>query len=60
MLCRDASDTEIFLISTAALAHMTFMDTIACEFLNQFSSAQIIIESCYLKNHNSIFIKDQV
>jgi hypothetical protein len=39
---------------------MTFMDSIACEFLNQFNSAQIIIENCYLKNHNSIFIKDQV
>jgi hypothetical protein len=39
---------------------MTFMDSIACEFLNQFNTAQIIIENCYLKNHSSIFIKDQV
>jgi hypothetical protein len=81
-LCRDASDTEIFLIATAALARknmimrselgfillfisfikkdMTFMDSIACEFLNQFNTSQIIIENCYLKNHSSIFIKDQV
>jgi hypothetical protein len=39
---------------------MTFMDSIACEFLNQFNTSQIIIENCYLKNHSSIFIKDQV
>lgn len=60
ILCRDASDTEVFLIGTAALAHMTFMDSIACEFLHTFGTARIIIENCFFKNHNSIFIKDQV
>jgi hypothetical protein len=60
VLCRDSSDIEIFLIGTAALANITFIDNIACEFLNQFSTAQVLIENCYLKNFDSIFVKDQV
>lgn len=32
----------------------------ACEYLNQFSTAQVLIENYYLKNYNSIFVKDQV
>lgn len=32
----------------------------ACEYLNQFSTAQVLIENYYLKSFNSIFIKDQL
>lgn len=60
VLCRDSSDIEIFLIGTAALANLTFIDNVACEHLNQFSTAQVLIENFYLKNYNSIFVKDQV
>ncbi len=60
VLCRDSTDIEIFLIGTAALANITFMDKMACEYLNQFSTAQVLIENYYLKSFNSIFIKDQL
>ena len=60
VLCRDSSDIEIFLIGLAALANITFVDNIACECFRQFSTAQVLIENYYLKNYNSIFVKDQV
>ncbi len=60
VLCRDSSDIEIFLIGTAALANITFLDKTASEFLNKFSTAQVLIENYYLKNYSSIFVKDQV
>ena len=60
VLCRDSSDIEIFLIGIAALANITFVDNIACECFRQFSTAQVLIENYYLKNYNSIFVKDQV
>ena len=60
VLCRDSSDIEIFLIGIAALANITFVDNITCECFRQFSTAQVLIENFYLKNYNSIFVKDQV
>ena len=60
VLCRDSSDIEIFLIGTAALANITFLDKMACEYLNKFGTAQVLIENYYLKSYNSIFVKDQV
>ena len=32
----------------------------ACEYLNRFGTAQVLIENYYLKNYTSIFVKDQV
>lgn len=60
VLCRDSSDIEIFLIGIAALANLTFVDNVSCECFRQFSTAQVLIENFYLKNYNSIFVKDQV
>jgi hypothetical protein len=60
VLCRDSSDIEIFLIGCAALANITFLDRQACEYLNQFSTTQVLIENYYLKSYCSIFIKDQL
>lgn len=51
---------EIFLIGIAALANLSFLDQPACEYLNQFSTMQVLIENFYLKSFNSIFVKDQV
>jgi hypothetical protein len=59
-LCRDSSDIEIFLIGTAALANLTFLEKEACDCLNKYGSVQVLIENYYLKNYNSIFVKDQV
>ncbi|ELT97127.1 hypothetical protein CAPTEDRAFT_182206 [Capitella teleta] len=59
-LCIEASSAEVFLLACAALANMTFMDSLACDFLAQYHTPRVLIEACTLKKAQTIFAKDQV
>lgn len=51
---------EIFLLSSAAIANITFMDSLGCEILAQYEAPRILIKACSTLIANSVFAKDQV
>ena len=60
VLCLEASSHDVFLLGSAALANITFMDSMACDFLIQHQTAKILIEACTLEKADTLFVKDQV
>ncbi len=60
VLCMEASSHDVFLLGSAALANITFMDSMACDFLIQHQKAKILIEACTLEKADTLFVKDQV
>ncbi|XP_060694498.1 protein inscuteable homolog [Hemiscyllium ocellatum] len=60
-LCKDASSSEVFLLASAALANITFFDSMACEILLQLNATKILIEACHdLRRVDTPYSKDQV
>ncbi|XP_013413958.1 protein inscuteable homolog isoform X1 [Lingula anatina] len=59
-LCMQTHSHEVFLLATAAIANITFMDSMACDSLMQFDAARIMIEACQVNKAESMFAKDQV
>ncbi|KAJ7411168.1 Protein inscuteable like protein [Willisornis vidua] len=45
-LCQEASSGEVFLLASAALANITFFDTMACEILLQLNAMKILLAAC--------------
>ena len=60
VLCVSADSHEVFLLGAAALANITFMDNMACDYLLQYNTARVLIESCQQEKAQSLFAKDQV
>ena len=50
----------MFLLGCAALANMTFMDTMACDMLLLYHTAKVLVDACGTTNADSLFAKDQV
>ncbi len=59
-MCVQASNHEVFLLSSAALANITFVDTLAFDYFIQYNTAALLIEACHLDKAGSVFAKDQV
>ena len=59
-LCQQASNHEVFLLACAALANMTLMDNMMCDFLIQFNTSRVLVEACVQHKAHSLFAKDQV
>ncbi|XP_048463177.1 protein inscuteable homolog [Rhincodon typus] len=60
-LCKDASSGEVFLLASAALANITFFDSMACEILLQLNATKILIEACRDPQRvDTPYSKDQV
>ncbi|XP_061466278.1 protein inscuteable homolog [Rhineura floridana] len=60
-LCQEATSGEVFLLASAALANITFFDTIACEMLLQLDAVNILIAACWDKQKvDSPYSRDQV
>ncbi|XP_070543128.1 protein inscuteable homolog isoform X3 [Ptychodera flava] len=59
-LSRDASNSDVFLVATAAIANVTFMDSMASDFLAQYNAASVLIQGCHKKKAPSLYAKDQV
>nr|APU50763.1 inscuteable-like protein 274 [Saccoglossus kowalevskii] len=59
-LTKDASNSDVFLVATAAIANVTFMDSMASEFLAQYNAASVLIQGCKRNKAPSLYAKDQV
>ncbi|XP_061185599.1 protein inscuteable homolog [Saccostrea echinata] len=59
-LCSSTKTEEIFLLSSAAIANMTFMDSSTCEILQKIQAPRILCSSCQSNIAKSLFSKDQV
>ncbi|KAL3881407.1 hypothetical protein ACJMK2_027852 [Sinanodonta woodiana] len=59
-LCYNTASHEIFLLSTAAISNITFMDSHTCEVLQQMSAPRHLIQCSNTRKAQSIFSKDQI
>ncbi|KAK0135742.1 Protein inscuteable [Merluccius polli] len=60
-LCETASCGEVFLLASAALANITFFDSMACEILLQLNALQILLQACNDRQRvDTPYSKDQV
>ncbi|XP_044126707.1 protein inscuteable homolog [Bufo gargarizans] len=60
-LCEEASNGEVCLLASAALANITFFDTIACEILLQMNAVKVLLSACSDKQRvNSSYARDQI
>uniref|UniRef100_A0A667X087 INSC spindle orientation adaptor protein n=1 Tax=Myripristis murdjan TaxID=586833 RepID=A0A667X087_9TELE len=60
-LCETASCGEVFLLASAALANITFFDSMACEILLQLNAIHILLEACKDRQRvDTPYSKDQV
>lgn len=60
-LCESASCGEVFLLASAALANITFFDSMACEILLQLNAIQILLQACRDRQRvDTPYSKDQV
>ncbi|XP_029614098.1 protein inscuteable homolog isoform X2 [Salmo trutta] len=60
-LCESASCGEVFLLASAALANITFFDSMACEILLQLNAIHILLQSCKDRQRvDTPYSKDQV
>jgi hypothetical protein len=59
-LCREAEHPDVFLLACAALANITSIDCLACDYLMQFNTVSTLIEACDNNMAPSVFAKDQV
>ncbi|KAB0391383.1 hypothetical protein E2I00_004944 [Balaenoptera physalus] len=60
-LCQEASSGEVFLLASAALANITFFDTMACEMLLQLKAIRVLLEACSDKQRvDTPYTRDQI
>uniref|UniRef100_A0A8C5QGX2 INSC spindle orientation adaptor protein n=1 Tax=Leptobrachium leishanense TaxID=445787 RepID=A0A8C5QGX2_9ANUR len=60
-LCLEASSAEVFLLASAALANITFLDTLSCEMLLQMDAVKILLSASSDKQRvNSSYARDQI
>ncbi|TNN77262.1 Protein inscuteable [Liparis tanakae] len=60
-LCESASCGEVFLLASAALANITFFDSMACEILLQLGAIRILLQACRDRQRvDTPYSKDQV
>lgn len=60
-MCKDASSSEVFLLASAALANITFFDSMACEILLQLNATKILIDACRDPERvDTPYCKDQI
>ncbi|XP_049579672.1 protein inscuteable homolog [Syngnathus scovelli] len=60
-LCESASCGEVFLLASAALANITFFDSMACEILLQLNAIHILLQACKDRQRvDTPYSKDQV
>jgi len=50
----------VFLLGAAAIANITFMDPLSSDYLLQYHTVMVLVESCTLHKADSLFAKDQV
>ena len=51
---------EIFLLASAAIANITFMDSATCGILFKYEAPRVLINACRTEVAQSLFARDQV
>ncbi|ESO89346.1 hypothetical protein LOTGIDRAFT_106497, partial [Lottia gigantea] len=59
-LCCETESQEMFLLASAAIANLTFIDSMACDVLASISAAEIFILSTSTDKAQTLFAKDQI
>ncbi|CAL1545823.1 unnamed protein product, partial [Lymnaea stagnalis] len=59
-LCEKTEGHETFLLSAAAVANITFIDSSACGLLQEMKAPQLLVKTCMCRKARSLFAKDQV
>lgn len=59
-LCANTLSHEVFLLASAAIANITFMDNMACDILLKYDAPRVLIQTCGTSVAQSLFAKDQV
>ncbi|XP_078537151.1 protein inscuteable homolog [Lissotriton helveticus] len=60
-LCQEASCGEVCLLASAALANITFFDTMACEMLLQLNAMKTLLSACSDKQRvDTPYSRDQI
>lgn len=59
-LCHTAISNEVFLLASAAIANITFMDSNASDILLYLKAPSVLLQCCLLNKATTIFAKDQV
>ncbi|XP_005104596.1 protein inscuteable homolog isoform X1 [Aplysia californica] len=59
-LCERTDGHETFLLSAAAMANITFIDSSACTMLQELKAPQLLVKACMCRKAKSLFAKDQV
>lgn len=60
-LCEEATTGESCLLASAALANITFFDSLACEMILQMGAVKILLNACSDKQRvNTAYARDQV
>jgi len=59
-LCSECVSHQVFLLTCAALANMTTVDTLICDYLIQFDALTSLMRACNDNKAQSVFARDQV
>ncbi|XP_071791430.1 protein inscuteable homolog isoform X1 [Asterias amurensis] len=59
-LCENASSSSVFVISTSAIANITFMDSMACECLASYHTTRALVKGCKGGKASTLYCQDQV
>ncbi|XP_030056913.1 protein inscuteable homolog isoform X2 [Microcaecilia unicolor] len=60
-LCEESSSGEVCLLASAALANITFFDTMACEMLLQLNAVKILLAACSdIQRVDTPYSRDQI
>ncbi|XP_045197348.1 protein inscuteable homolog [Mercenaria mercenaria] len=59
-LCYTTASHETFLLAAAAIANITFMDSQACDVLQQLDAPRLLIQASATPKAKSLFVKDQI
>ena len=60
VLCDQTSRPAVFLVATTAIANITFMDSMASDYLAEFQTAEVLIQGYVKGKAPSIYSKHQV
>ncbi|XP_014668973.1 PREDICTED: protein inscuteable homolog [Priapulus caudatus] len=59
-LCREAQNPEFFLLGAAAIANISFIDNLACEYIKKYHTTEVFVDACRTGRASMIFAKDQI
>ncbi|XP_033096667.1 protein inscuteable homolog [Anneissia japonica] len=59
-LCKLAPSPSVFMVATAAISNITFMDSMSCDYLATYNTAEALLSGCKSGKAESLYCKDQI